>query len=622
MELPSQSLCFLPLLLLAEHVDICAATLPTHPTLFIASTMASATTAAKAATSFLPQTSLLTTGMAKHVAASEGVSTSGNISSTAGTSSGMNSAIVASHWAAQQLVRKLASSNNTNEMTNSSTTSSTNTNTTATTTRVPSREMKGNDLVVMAAVQQNGRSLVYASTTTSATEQTISLPDLVLSCLLAMLHRIWSDLHLSIALGAAGGVTGCCCGWCAACMIGIIRKRKTGTVRLADCPEFRARYSVERAKSSKSSGDQTSTSKTRIVWNFDEDKLKKLFGGKVPSVSDGEEAVMPTDIEASMVASSWSSKIDGSKSLGSSKWGYDLSEKPRTSTGEELGLSGGSQTAYLDGAWVEYLSKTHCRWVKGQVSLQVVRSEEGRYRLCYNVKLDKVSRARLDVALDMLRSPLEVDDDVVVFLRRQDGIWAPGKIVSSQRGKASSFSYKVQLGDGHILSQVPPERLRRMFAPGSSVEVWRGIHHGWVLASVQDAMQVKFPHPLSPWSPVPPSEEALMTPRSTASKSSTSSLRPSTSKQQSLSQPSPRVAFKRWSPRSPRCSPGSPRSMWMQSRDISKALHPWIMVPVIEEDSLKAHDAVIEEVPLYLIPRPELSEDERLSFPFKRRGRI
>jgi len=118
-------------------------------------------------------------------------------------------------------------------------------------------------------------------------------------------------------------------------MIGIIRKRKTGTVRLADCPEFRARYSVERAKSSKSSGDQTSTSKTRIVWNFDEDKLKKLFGGKVPSVSDGEEAVMPTDIEASMVASSWSSKIDGSKSLGSSKWGYDLSEKPRTSTGEE-----------------------------------------------------------------------------------------------------------------------------------------------------------------------------------------------------------------------------------------------------------------------------------------------
>jgi len=358
------------------------------------------------------------------------------------------------------------------------------------------------------------------------------------------------------------------------CMVRTHLGRKGGTAQLADCQGVTATYTVEEAD------NETSAGKKRIIWTIDEDELKNLFGGKVPTVSDEppasrEDTMMPMATEVQAVESVWSATIAGTKSLGNSSWKQDLSLPTRTS------IQDSSQPTYLDGALVEYHSKTNSRWLRGRVSVQVARSEAGRYRLCYNVKLEQVRGARLDVALDMLRSPLEVDEHVAVFLKHQGGIWAPGKIVRSQRGRAASYSYDVQFDDGLMLHQVPPVRIRRTFAPGSSVEVWRGLRDGWVPAFVmEDTKVVQYPQPLSPWSPVPPSEEALVTPRS---------LR----------------------------SPRSPRSMWMQSRNISKAFHPWIMVAVRDEDSGNAHHDMVEEVPLYLIRRPS-----KFSFRSKRRELI
>jgi len=231
------------------------------------------------------------------------------------------------------------------------------------------------------------------------------------------------------------------------------------------------------------------------------------------------------------------------------------------------------------------------------------------------VKLEGVSKPRRDVALDMIRLPVEEDEDVVVFLLCQGGVWTPGKVVKRQRGRKANFSYSVQLNDGQTL-QVPPAQVRRTFPAGSSVEIWRP-QRGWVPAVVmEDSSELHFPRPLSKWSPAPPREESLATPRSSASESPRALGQPQSPRRRSVKDQLPK-------------SPRALQSMWMASNDWTKALHPWIMIPVREgreKDWTKAHYALIEEVPLYLIRWPSaalaLTENEKRFFPCKRRDRI
>jgi len=456
----------------------------------------------------------------------------------------------------------------------------------------------------------------------------------------------FTDIHLQIVVGAAAGIGGCCCGWCAVCMLVSLRgPRKRGTVRLTHSQAFTATYSIEKGEHGTDENDK----KTRIVWAIDEEQLKNLFGGEIPTVIDEqaasrEETMLPAGSEvvegtwsskvvvggqvptvndepaasreatmlpvsSDAVEGAWSSKVNDRMSLTSSKWGKDLSKPSREAIKQKF------KSAYLDGAMVEYYSSTHCRWLKGQVSLDVARNKAGRYHLSYDVKLEGVSKPRRDVALDMIRLPVEEDEDVVVFLLCQGGVWTPGKVVKRQRGRKANFSYSVQLNDGQTL-QVPPAQVRRTFPAGSSVEIWRP-QRGWVPAVVmEDSSELHFPRPLSKWSPAPPREESLATPRSSASESPRALGQPQSPRRRSVKDQLPK-------------SPRALQSMWMASNDWTKALHPWIMIPVREgreKDWTKAHYALIEEVPLYLIRWPSaalaLTENEKRFFPCKRRDRI
>jgi len=151
---------------------------------------------------------------------------------------------------------------------------------------------------------------------------------------------------------------------------------------------------------------------------------------------------------------------------------------------------------YDNGADVEYFSTTNWSWLRG--SLKVTASapevDGGAIQVAYHVTVT-LGQGRYQVRDNAvpatLRAPFRTDEPVEVFSRRRGGEWVPGRVHGRHNFASTSLGYCVRLqgGDGAVpmvIDHVPPHRVRRRFAPGSKVEVYRGLALGWRRARVAD----------------------------------------------------------------------------------------------------------------------------------------
>jgi len=94
-----------------------------------------------------------------------------------------------------------------------------------------------------------------------------------------------------------------------------------------------------------------------------------------------------------------------------------------------------------------------------------------------------------------------------LFVRRGDeGFWVTGSIAGQKSNGKTSPDYKIQILE-KTLERAPAVRIRRYFAPGDAVEVYRGSSRGWVPATVQERLdkagKAEYPASMSNSSPQP-----------------------------------------------------------------------------------------------------------------------
>jgi hypothetical protein len=249
---------------------------------------------------------------------------------------------------------------------------------------------------------------------------------------------------------------------------------------------------------------------------------------------------------------------------------------------------------YAQDTAVQYFSSTHKCWLNAWAHLTVYRDEFGIRHVCYNIQVARQSTVRNDVPLDMLRLPLVLEEKVEVFIKRGDGgFWVPGTVSGQKSNGKTSPDYRIQLLE-KTLDRVPAIRIRRYFAPGDAVEVYRGSSRGWVPATVQERRDTAgYPAPISKSSPQPPSHpptnatNAVLSSRDLARQKSGATRSRSTplSRARSRADPPPE-----------------------EEGHVSEVSHPWVNVLIAEESEFDSPE--MEEVPLWLLRQPVAAKED------------
>jgi len=137
-----------------------------------------------------------------------------------------------------------------------------------------------------------------------------------------------------------------------------------------------------------------------------------------------------------------------------------------------------------------YCVKRKC-WLAAQVqtSLRNVVDVDGSDMIQYNIHLQDLGEVLQDAPLDAIRRPIEEHEEVEVF-SLSDLCWRPGVVVSTQASCPTKYGYTVQLYDTYGELEEPfkaqASLVRRYFHPGSCVEVYMGVAHGWQWACIAE----------------------------------------------------------------------------------------------------------------------------------------
>jgi len=244
---------------------------------------------------------------------------------------------------------------------------------------------------------------------------------------------------------------------------------------------------------------------------------------------------------------------------------------------------------------VQYFSVTHKCWLNAWAHFTAHPDEFGIKHIGYNIQVARQSTVRKDVPLDMLRLPLALEEKVEVFVKREDGgLWVPGTVAGQKSNGKTSPDYTIKLLD-NTLDRFPAIQVRRYFAPGDAVEVYRGSDRGWVLAKVQQRQDdAEYPEALSKNSPQPPT----CPPTNVAqANSGASGSRSRATTGHSENSEAPRA----------RATTGTSSTFNdTPATHGSEAFHPWVNM-LIAEDSQFGTPAK-EEVPIWLLRQPDIAE--------------
>lgn len=152
--------------------------------------------------------------------------------------------------------------------------------------------------------------------------------------------------------------------------------------------------------------------------------------------------------------------------------------------------------AYNTGQDVEYFSATHGKWLAAEaVSKVVVPGEEDlesgpHEEVLYSTILEGTSQQRLGVTLDMLRVPLKPGEVCEIFdTQGRRNEWVLAEVESRQVSRMQIIYSVRHRGEAKQLEKYPASAVRRVFAPGDSIEMYEGPFQGWVPAEVKEGAQ-------------------------------------------------------------------------------------------------------------------------------------
>lgn len=162
-----------------------------------------------------------------------------------------------------------------------------------------------------------------------------------------------------------------------------------------------------------------------------------------------------------------------------------------------------------DGSMIEYFSRKKKIWVPGRLEVSVENlSPLVGPQVSYNVHTlpgTSRERTRKDVPLNSFRRPLQEGEELELFSRSRGSRWVPCHLRSPEESSeeepkvSDGWGYRFQVcldpaeGVGpseeqqQILERVPSTRLRRRFAPGTQVWLYRGPEQGYRSAVVDPA---------------------------------------------------------------------------------------------------------------------------------------
>jgi len=237
--------------------------------------------------------------------------------------------------------------------------------------------------------------------------------------------------------------------------------------------------------------------KTHIIWDLDMPKVEAYLestrqppsGSHPEGAEETEENVVDDEVVGELRDCIRNLSSHGMvRTPGEGLWGPQgrpsawRQRQPLRRTPEQLAPS--AITAYEEGDCVEYWSKTHRKWILGEIRLAFPSSTSGLVR--YDVSVGSAGQQRSDVGLGAVRRPLQQDERVEVFSKRGGGRWVPAAVSGTQSQFATRAGYNVLLdGAPEPLTAVPASRLRRLYRPDELVQVYRGPAQGWQPATVQ-----------------------------------------------------------------------------------------------------------------------------------------
>jgi len=155
--------------------------------------------------------------------------------------------------------------------------------------------------------------------------------------------------------------------------------------------------------------------------------------------------------------------------------------------GQQL-LAGSTATtkpAYFEGQRVEYYSRTHRRWLCGDLGVKVGTSAAGSQWAAYSVLLQGTGQRRSGVGLSCLRPPLEPAEPCEYYSEDEER-WLPAEVCGAFLDH-SQPTYELYI-EGQAADHPPVVAggvlVRRRFPLGSRVLVYKGLSRGWVVGMV------------------------------------------------------------------------------------------------------------------------------------------
>lgn len=247
--------------------------------------------------------------------------------------------------------------------------------------------------------------------------------------------------------------------------------------------------------------------KVRVIWDFDVSRASKLIGSQASGqeTSDsgcfqrdsGSLRMMADNSIAASKRSAWSlgavTTTTTLVTIDPCAFAGSFEEDPIVChTTISVDTAATAKLAFVAGDRVEYYSKTHDRWLTAVVfkTTPISASASCPLRVVYDIKVGPTRQLRRDVLLEDLRLLLLPSEAVEQLDRSEVGIWRTARLAATQRAGFTTFGYSVLLshGDnaGSGVEVVPATELRRRFAVGEAVEVYRGPEFGWLSGCVAD----------------------------------------------------------------------------------------------------------------------------------------
>jgi len=304
----------------------------------------------------------------------------------------------------------------------------------------------------------------------------------------------------------------CSCRW----VVIMLRPPEHGSVTLRGQGGSRLQTSFRVHRPQSADGEQVfQDGKTHVVWDLEcGDKLELFFAehGSQITFTETDDNVKRSMSELSHASHDFANVSPSAPTLGAdlasaTTLGFDdgdieglIEAVSVRDVNSALALGHAHvRPAYKNGAPVEYFSTTLGRWLPGVVVVVPGRQslDPGCPMMRYDVCLVS-GQTRVDVGLNEIRPPLQEGELVEVFVRRGassggsvdggGGRLLPGRVLgqSGVAGQATMRGYRVEVlaGAGAVIEAVPASRLRRFYASGQLVMLYRGPSIGWVQGQV------------------------------------------------------------------------------------------------------------------------------------------